>query len=111
MNSEKEDNYVEWSEKVRTLMNQKGMNQKELSEKSGITESSVCRYLKGERTPRIDIIINFAKALDVNVDYLLEPDDEPYSAFKDIFLAIARGGNSLTEEEQEELIRLIRGKE
>lgn len=102
---------MEWSAKVKTLMDQKGMNQKELSEKSGITESSVCRYLKGDRTPRIDIIINFAKALDVNVDYLLDPGNEPYSAFKDISLAIARAGNTLTEEEQEELIQLIHGRD
>lgn len=97
-----------WAEKVKKLMSEKGFNQKKLSEKSGITEPSISRYLKGERTPRIDIVVNFAKALDVDINYLL--DEEHMSGIQDIKVAIARHGNPLTEEEQNELIELIRGK-
>lgn len=90
-------------------MNENNLNQKQLAEKSGITESSVCRYLKGEREPRIDIIINFAKALGVSIEYLLDKSSDNYSSFNDIKFAIARHGNNLTEEEQNELIKLIKG--
>ena len=55
-----------FKEKVKELMNQQNITQKELAELSGITEASVSRYLSGERTPRIDIVINFAKALKVD---------------------------------------------
>ena len=63
-------------EKVKELMNQESITQKQLSELSGITEASISRYLTGERTPRIDIIINFAKALKVDPDYLIRNDEE-----------------------------------
>lgn len=107
---------MSWNEKVVELMKVKKMNQKELSNLSGITEASVSRYLKGERTPRMDIIINFAKALDVSVEYLLT-DDQPVqpkiSAYENIAVAIARDGNNLTAEEMNKLIELIlsRGKQ
>ena len=63
-----------WQEKVKQLMDANGITQKKLSQLSGITEASVSRYLKGDRTARLDIIVNFAKAL--NVEYLLNDDDD-----------------------------------
>lgn len=99
---------MEWNERVKSLMEKKGFNQKTLSEKSGITEPSVSRYLKGERTPRIDIVVNFAKALGVDVEYLL--NGTSVKGIQDIKTAIARHGGKLTDAEQEELIELIRGK-
>ena len=63
-----------WQVKVKQLMAAKGMNQKQLSQLSGITEASVSRYLKGERTARLDIIVNFD--LDVlffnTIQYLVD---------------------------------------
>lgn len=104
---------MEWRNKVIKLMEIKKMNQKELSEKSGITEASISRYLNGERTPRTDIIINFAKALEVNVEYLLEDDPQmTHSPYNNIATAIARDGSELSPEEMTKLIELIlaRGK-
>lgn len=99
-----------WQEKVKRLMENKGINQKRLSQLSGITEASVCRYLRGDRTARLDILINFAKALDVTVEYLLNDDEEteirPYT---EIAASIARNGGSLTAEEKNKLIALILG--
>ena len=63
---------MNWSQKVQELMDEKNINQKELSEKSGITRASICRYLKGDRKPRIDVIVNIAKALSVDVESLLD---------------------------------------
>jgi len=102
---------MNWSEKVRDLMKQQGMNQKQLSEKSGITEPSVCRYLKGERKPRLDIIVNFAKALEVDVDFLLDEDTPILTPYQSIERAIARNGNALTDEQKKELADMILGKE
>jgi len=104
---------MEWNKKVIKLMELKNMNQKELSKKSGITEASISRYLNGERVPRTDIIINFAKALEVNVEYLLEDQkNSTHSPFNNIATAIAREGSELTPEEMNRLIELIlaRGK-
>ena len=102
---------MEWQEKVRTLMTDRNINQKELSQLSGITESSVSRYLRLERRPRLDVVVNFAKALGVTTDYLLE-DDEPHTetAFEAISTAIARKGEELTPEETNKLIGLLIGR-
>lgn len=99
-----------WQEKVKQLMSDKGITQKKLSQLSGITEASVSRYLRGDRTARLDIIINFAKALNVTTEYLLNEDEETeIKPFMEIATAIARNGNALTPEEKNKLIALIIG--
>ena len=99
-----------WQEKVKELMKNQGINQKKLSQLSEITEASISRYLKGERTARLDIIINFAKALNVTTEYLLNDDEETeLKPYQEIATAIARNGNSLTAEEKNQLIALILG--
>ena len=99
-----------WQEKVKELMKNQGINQKKLSQLSGITEASISRYLKGERTARLDIIINFAKALNVTTEYLLNDDEETdLKPYQEIATAIARNGSTLTAEEKNQLIALILG--
>lgn len=99
-----------WQEKVKQLMESNGISQKKLSQLSGITEASVSRYLKGERKARIDIIVNFAKALNVTTEYLLNEDEESgIEPYTEIATAIARNGNQLTAEEKNRLIALILG--
>ena len=99
-----------WQEKVKQLMQDQNINQKQLSQRSGITEASVSRYLKNERTARIDIIVNFAKALNVSTEYLLNEDDETeLEPYTEIATAIARNGGELTAEEKNKLIALILG--
>ncbi len=99
-----------WQDKVKELMKNQGINQKKLSQLSEITEASISRYLKGERTARLDIIINFAKALNVTTEYLLCEDEETdLKPYQEIATAIARHGGELTAEEKNQLIALILG--
>lgn len=99
---------MSWQEKVIQLMKSQNINQKQLSQKSGITEASVSRYLHGDRAARMDIIINFAKALGVTPDYLLEDDiDTSLAPYVAISTAIARNGKDLSPEEKNKLISLI----
>ncbi|MBR2556555.1 MAG: helix-turn-helix transcriptional regulator [Aeriscardovia sp.] len=97
-----------WVDTVKSAMEKQGINQKELAKRTGITESSVCRYLKGDRKPRIDIVINFARELGLNVSELLELDGNN-SAYSDIALVIARRGGELTDEEVNSLVQMLRG--
>lgn len=97
-----------WQDRVKELMHDKGINQKELSGLSGITEASISRYLKEERRARMDVVMNIAKALNVKVEYLLEDDDTlSLSPFADISTAIARNGKELSAEEKNKLISMI----
>lgn len=102
---------MNWSEKVKKLMVDNDINQKQLSQMSGISESSLSRYLHNGKRPRIDIVVNIAKALHVGTEYLLEEEDKVGSPFESIATAIARKGHMLSAEEKNRLIFLILGKE
>ena len=98
---------MEWNEKVVELMQQKGINQKQLAKISGISESSLSRYIRGEVMPRMDIIVNVAKALQVETDYFLDEEEKGQTAYNAIATAIARKGNELSADEKNQLIALL----
>ena len=100
---------MEWAEKVSKLMKQRGLNQKQLSKKSGITESSISRYLEGNKIPRMDVVVNIARALEVETSFFLDEDDCCESAYTAISTAIARNGKNLNAEEKNKLISLLIG--
>ncbi|MBR0540835.1 MAG: helix-turn-helix transcriptional regulator [Clostridia bacterium] len=100
---------MSWYEKVLDVMKRKNITQKDLAKKSGIAESSLSRYLRSENRPRMDVVINIAKALEIETQYLLDEEETSESAFNSIATAVARKGNELTAEEKNRLIALILG--
>lgn len=94
-------------ERVKELMNEKKITQKELSSLSGVSEPSLCRYLKGQM-PRMDVINNVAKALGVSSDYLLGGENkdsvDPYLETRTI---VARNKGQLTSQQKAELINML----
>lgn len=107
----KEEKKEFFIQETKRLMEEKNMSQKELSDKSGITEASVSRYLSGKRTPRFDVVINFAKALGVKPGDLLPEDEHDVSPYEELRMVFARNGKELSNEEKQELVRLILGEE
>lgn len=98
-----------WKEKVKDLMKSRNINQKQLSKLSGITESSISRYLHSNQRPRMDVVVNIAKALNVETEYLLDDTETTDTAYNTISTAIARKGSELTAEEKNQLIALLLG--
>lgn len=91
-------------------MEEKNLTQKELSGLSGISEPSLCRYLKGQIEPRMDIIQNLARALNVSVDYLLGESEKTHiSAAKETIHIVALNRKILTDEEKQEIIKILYG--
>ena len=101
---------MSWRVKVLEEMKKQNIDQKDLSKLSGVTESSISRYLHNDKRPRLDIIVNFAKALNLKTEYLLEEDEVAVSSYTNIATAVARYGNDLTPDEKNRLIALILGK-
>lgn len=63
-------------ERLRSLMSEKGVKQKALAEKIGISPQAVSKIVKGETTdPRK--LLAIAQALDVSVEYLQGDADTP----------------------------------
>lgn len=63
------------SEKLFIAMAKKEMNIEKLSKRTGISRKTISRQLNGNTTTRPDLIGNISKALNIQVEDLLE--DKP----------------------------------
>jgi DNA-binding Xre family transcriptional regulator len=58
--------------KFKELMIAKGLNQKALSDATGVTEGAISYYVKGKRSPRPETLEKLAKILGVTPNDLLQ---------------------------------------
>ena len=66
-----------FGKRLSALLEERGMSQRELADKIGITEVSMSRYIRSERMPRATEIINMAKVLGVQTADLIDTE-QPY---------------------------------
>jgi transcriptional regulator with XRE-family HTH domain len=64
------------AERIRLTRQQKGLSQKELSEKAKVNLKSLSRYELGTSVPPADILKSIADALNVASDVLLEDGNQ-----------------------------------
>ncbi len=100
-----------FAETVKELLIEKKLTQKELSKISGVSEPSLCRYLKNDIEPRMDIVNNVAKSLGVSSDYLLggesrKIETDPYVETRNI---VTRNKAKLSMEEKAEILKILFG--
>lgn len=62
--------------RIKPLLEKKGMTQRDLAHEIGCTETSISRYISGERMPKANIIVYMADALNTTTDYILGRTDE-----------------------------------
>lgn len=62
---------VIFARRLCECLDEKGMNANKLSEKTGISKSSISGYINGEQKPNIIQIKKIAEILEVSSDYLL----------------------------------------
>lgn len=65
-------------DRLQKALEDKGMKQNELADLSQTTEATISRYLRGDRAPHVDVLVEISKALNVSIDYLLGVTDIPY---------------------------------
>ena len=63
-------------QRLKKVLNDRGMMQKELAEKIGVNEMAISRYIHGGRIVSVSILIDICKALNVSADYLLGLKEE-----------------------------------
>lgn len=80
------------SERIRSLRKEKGLNQAELGEKTGISRRSISTIENGETDPSAKQITAISKFFNVSTEYLLNGKEE---------------SNTISETEQE-IIQLVR---
>ena len=102
----------EFTERVKELMERDHISQKELAKLSGISESSISRYLSGSKEPRMDILSNIAKVFGVTTSYLLgEIEGEPQftDAYEETLAVVMRNKKKLDDQQKAELIKVLFG--
>ena len=56
---------MNFGDKLKEERKKKGISQKELGQKLGVSQAMIAQYEKGDRTPKIETIKKIAKALEV----------------------------------------------
>jgi len=102
----------EFTKRVKELMERDQISQKELAKLSGISESSISRYLSGSKEPRMDILVNIAKVFNVTTSYLV--GEENYApqfldAYKETLAVVMRNKKKLDDQQKAELIKVLFG--
>lgn len=57
---------------IREILEAKGMSQRELADKVGITEVTLSRYINGNKVPKAPTAMCIARALGVDVEEIFE---------------------------------------
>ena len=100
------------SEKIRVKREEKGLTQKELAHKCGLTQATISRLESGEvKQLKTEAIKALAKALGVTTDFLV--GDMPKMSFDDTLRAddtaqiIFRGYEKLPEDKRQQVREFV----
>ena len=74
----------ELGEKIRCIMDELALSQKQLAELANVTEVSMSRYISGERDPSIETLANIATALHTTTDFLLGKESDKEFEFRNV---------------------------
>jgi len=95
------------SDRLKKTMKERGYNQKELAERTGLTEAAVSKYLSGYRMPHLEILVLLAKSLGVTTDYLLGVESvDKAENYQLVYEMIQRNKGLFNPEEKMKLIAL-----
>ena len=57
--------------RLKDKLRENGLTQHGLAVLIGVTDSEISRYIKGERTPSLPVLVQLADRLNTSTDYLL----------------------------------------
>lgn len=64
-----------FSDSLLTIMEEHRMSQRELAERSGVSDGTISKYINGIQIPKITALVNIALALDCSIDELAQFDE------------------------------------
>ena len=92
---------MNFGDKLKEERKKKGMSQKELGQKLGVSQAMIAQYEKGDRTPKIETINKIAQALDINPSILIRCNNNV--SWIDLFSGNADVRNHILNEILEEV--------
>lgn len=79
MEEEKEVKII--SERLKEIREKRGLTKKELAQRIGVAPSTITRYEKEGRIPKLNILKKISEELKVPIDYLLGNEDTKVATF------------------------------
>ena len=103
---------AELGKRLKTLLEQKQMSQKDLATAVGCTEAAISHYIKGDRVPRASVLTKIAIALDTTSDYLMEGIPTDVTSELDYAKKlIARNVTQMSKSEKRAIINILMGED
>lgn len=103
---------MKMNNRLISMRKEKGLSREELSNKLGVSYSTIAKYESGSREPDIEMIGKIANLFDVTTDYLLGRSDQPHLTEEEAFEAfendptLERWYKNLPKSKEEDLQRL-----
>lgn len=92
--------------RIEKILENSNMSQRDLANRIGVDESIVSRIIKGERTPKSDVLANIATALHTTSDYLLGIENDEFDSSKLVRL-IARNSSKMSDADKKALLNAL----
>lgn len=97
-------------DRIRSALRFRGITQRELAERVGLTEQAISRYVHGSRTPHPKYLSRISRALDIPYDHLLHGSPEiGRSEIEDALALIRRNLPYITNEDRREFVDILCG--
>lgn len=74
-------------------LQKQNISQRELANRTGLTEASISQYCNGQRSPNVNTIIKIANELHVNADYLLGHESVESVTIQDVIQRLDKLSN------------------
>lgn len=97
---------MEFGERLLLVLKEKEITQRELAEKININETALSRYVNGSRKPRMDTLVNIARALNVSVEYLTGKEEREIE-FQEVKNVLCRNLYAMSVEQRLELMEIL----
>lgn len=97
---------MEFGERLLLVLKEKEITQRELAEKININETALSRYVNCARKPRMDILVNIARALNVSVEYLTGKEEGEIE-FQEVKNVLCRNLSTMSPAQRLELMEIL----
>ena len=92
-------------EKIHALLKRKGMTQKELAKRAGLTEASISRYITGDRTPTSANLATIAGILGTSFEFLLDKEEKGFETeYKELKRLIQKNVTKMSMSQKKKII-------
>ena len=96
-------------EKIRSLKLERGWSEYQLSEKSGITQSTISTWFRTKNLPTISSLEKICSAFNITLAQFFFEDGDTQTVLTEKQVQLIHHFNRLTEQQQDDLLHFLSG--